>query len=215
MHLFLVRHGECLGQSEPGNTDPDSPLSVLGRRQATLVAERLNEMDVTCVISSPLICALETANTIVEVTDLPEMVVWPELREGFSGQYRGLGRTELLRRFPRAVLSPSITEDGWYHGDDSYESLFKRCHHARALLLSHCGIDDRVAVVTHGGFVNYLLHVIIGVPEDAPRWFELANGTISTIHFVSPEARASGPLYPPFEVEILALNDISHLLSIR
>ena len=40
--------------------------------------------------------------------------------------------------------------------------------------------------------MNYLLHVIIGVPEDAPRWFELANGAISTIHFVSSEARASG-----------------------
>ncbi len=42
MLLTLVRHGECLGQSDPQFwTDPDSPLSPLGMAQALAAARRL------------------------------------------------------------------------------------------------------------------------------------------------------------------------------
>src|SRR5215217_1283417 len=114
MHLFIIRHGECLGQCDAAYyTDPDSPLSPRGEAQARTVAEQLRTEQTTHIISSPLLRSLATAHIIADILDNVAVDVWFELREAWDDPYRSVRRAELQQRFPRAVLPASMLELGW------------------------------------------------------------------------------------------------------
>lgn len=68
-----------------------------------------------------------------------------------------------------------------------------------------------MALVTHGGCANSLIHALLGLPADALQFFELANGAISHAYLVPEAARLRNPFYPPFATEIRAINDTAHL----
>jgi broad specificity phosphatase PhoE len=220
MHLYFVRHGECHSESSPGIFTPDGDLSALGERQAGLAANRLAALGITHVLSSPLLRALATASAIAEAAGAMPVEVWTELREGYGDMpgipvpiYRGPPRSEVLRRFPSVVLPVDITEDGWEHGgDNQYPAFSARCATVARLLESRFVPDDRVVVVGHGGCFNYVLHALLGIPVAAPVWFQMDLGAISTLRLVPERERRQGwPLYPPVGVELLSLNDRSHL----
>ena len=215
MHIFIVRHGECLGQCDPAYySDPDSALSLLGERQAQCTADQLRQERITHILSSPLVRSLATAHIIAEAVGVASIDVWLELREGWGGRHRGLGRTTLEERFPRVVLPASVSHDGWDHGDDtSYERFFARAEQTLNLIKERFEPDDRVVVVTHGGFANYLLHALLHIAPSTPQWFELGNCSISRIRLVPEPAkeRPHWPLYPPVEAEVLSINDVAHL----
>lgn len=103
MQLWIIRHGHC------GDTSPDSDLTPQGRQQAHRTAQRLTHADITTLLSSPLVRALETASIIAETLDTT-VEVWPDLREGFSGQHQAYSREILLQRFPRANLPTDFAD---------------------------------------------------------------------------------------------------------
>jgi len=46
-----------------------------------------------------------------------------------------------------------------------------------------------------------------------PVWFEMDYGAISRVRFLTKEQRnAYPPLYPEMAMEVLRINDVSHLL---
>jgi len=53
-----------------------------------------------------------------------------------------------------------------------------------ALLNRHRGTDDRVVLVSHGGFFSYLMRAVLGVSTegDSP-WFSLNNASVSRLDF--------------------------------
>lgn len=218
MHLLIVRHGECLGQWDPQfYSDPDSPLSIRGEQQARQVAQRLIAERVTHIVSSPLIRSLATASIIADVVGVTSFGVWTELREGWGELHRSFVRAELQRRFPRALLPASVSSEGWDHGGDvSYEIFFARAEQSLDLIKKQFGPDDRVVIVTHGGFANYLLHAILRIERTTPRWFDLSNCSVSHVRLVpEPEKeRPNWPLYPPVEAEVLSINDMAHLVGL-
>jgi broad specificity phosphatase PhoE len=215
MDLLIVRHGECLGQCDPSAaSDPDSALSSLGEQQARHTAFRLRTEAITHILSSPLLRALATARILAEALSVDAIDVWPELREGWNELYQGRPREELLQRFPAAKLPPIITELGWTHdGDMSYEHFFARAEQTLQRIKACFGPQDRIVVVTHGGFANYLLHALLNISPTTPQWFELANCSISHVRLVpEPEVeRPNWPLYPPMAVEVFSVNDIAHI----
>jgi broad specificity phosphatase PhoE len=215
LHLFIIRHGECLGQIDPqAFADKDSALSPLGERQARLTGQRLKMIGLTHIVSSPLIRALHTASLIAEVVENCPVEVWPELREVNMSVYNGLDALELGKRFPKATLLTGLTADYTY-GGDTYAGLFVRAEQILQRLRQQFKHDDQVALITHGGFANYLLHAILNIQPDTPQWFELANCSISLVRFVpNPEERPNWPLFPPVQAEILSINDIAHLASL-
>jgi 2,3-bisphosphoglycerate-dependent phosphoglycerate mutase len=214
MLLTLVRHGECLGQSDPQFwTDPDSPLSSLGIAQAQAAAQQLATEQVGHLLSSPLIRALATADAIAAACAIAHIHVWPELREGFSGEHRGLPRSQLQAQFPRALLGETITEGGWSHGDMGYDAFWLRCQGLIGRIREEYTHQDHIVLVTHGGCANYILHCLLGIDRAAPQWFDLANGSITRVRLV-PDPQAERPgwaLYPPIPVEIKNINDTAHL----
>jgi phosphohistidine phosphatase len=69
--LILVRHAEA----EPGKKDELRPLSVSGREAARLLGELLAERQPDAVVSSPLLRARLTAETIAAAAGVDATVV--------------------------------------------------------------------------------------------------------------------------------------------
>jgi broad specificity phosphatase PhoE len=212
MHLFIIRHGECLGQCDPAYyADPDSPLSPRGAAQARAVAYHLRTEQPTHILSSPLLRSLATAHSIADTLDHASVDVWFELREAWDTPYRSVGRAALQQRFPRARLPASMLDAGWEHaGDKTYESFLARATSVFEAIKTRFSSQDRIVIVTHGGFANALLHTILQIAPTTPQWFELANGSLSHIRLVAePEKeRPNWPLYPPVHAEVLCINSI-------
>ena len=52
------------------------------------------------------------------------------------------------------------------------------------LVERHGGTDDRVAVVSHGGFYNLVLAELLGTRADNGFWFNINNTGITRFNFV-------------------------------
>ncbi|MGZ3676422.1 MAG: histidine phosphatase family protein [Ktedonobacterales bacterium] len=190
--------------------DSDSALTPLGEAQARAVGERLADVDITHIVSSPLARALATACIIGSVCDKP-IDIWIDACEIWQDAYRGAARHELMARFPTATLPPDVTDEGWEHSGDTEDSLHARCERVVQRLADQFDDTDRVAFVTHGGFANHLLHSLLHIPAHQRLWFHMENGAISALRFIPEKERQSWPLYPAYAVEVRALNDTSYL----
>lgn len=211
MHLIIVRHGQSTGNVSTDDI-PDGPLTPLGERQARETADRLAGSGITHVLCSPLLRALATASAIAAAAGVQRVDVWPELQEHRHSLHRGFGRAELLRNFPNAVFPDSVEAEGWDHGGETYESAIERGIDAIAALRERHGPRDVVAVVSHGGFANYLLRALLHVPPANRVWFVLNNCSISRVRFVGEDEPADP--YFPAVAEVICVNDVSHLSEV-
>jgi len=98
--ILLARHGETewnrIGRYQ-GWADPT--LNETGREQARSLAAQLRSTPIDAVYSSDLRRAHETAEIVAEPHGVP-VVVEPGLREVNVGEWSGLTRAEVERRFP-------------------------------------------------------------------------------------------------------------------
>ncbi len=214
MVLFIVRHGECLGNIDV-ELGPDTPLTTRGEAQADCVGERLAELRISHVISSPLLRALGTAQRIADKADLVTFAVWMDLREGNHGEYWCEPRKKLNATAPKAVLPDELTEAGWLHKTPNNQEFIARCERVVVDLKQRFTHDDRIAVVTHGIVGSHLIHFFLGIPLQQQQWFELSNGSISALRLVanSIAERPNWDLLPPVTVEVYCVNERSHLVE--
>lgn len=148
--ICLVRHGETewnrVGRYQGTS---DVPLNDLGFEQARLGAERLAAEHWDAVISSPLARARSTAEAIAAAVGIDTIEFLDDLQERAYGDAEGLTIAEREERFP---------EGSWPHLE-TLEHLWERS--TRALQhISDRYAGKRVLVVSHGGTINGILHVV-------------------------------------------------------
>jgi alpha-ribazole phosphatase/probable phosphoglycerate mutase len=186
--LVFVRHGCTIDDGENRrfrlNGWTNCPLSSIGVEQAGRVAARLGgEGPFTCVYSSPLQRALQTAQPIVKATRAPH-VIYDGLREIHCGALEGLEVTEARRRFPRVwdANLEQVDPDFRWPGGESYREFRARCLATIATIAKHHP-GQRVIVVTHAGVVSQLMGYLLGA--SAARWepYRPRNATISEIEW--------------------------------
>lgn len=95
--ILLVRHGQTptTGKVLPGRA-PGLHLSEHGQDQAVRVAQRLAELPVTAIYSSPMERTLQTAAPTAELLDLP-VIQEPGLIEGDFGDWTGAELAQLMK----------------------------------------------------------------------------------------------------------------------
>lgn len=176
VRILLVRHGQSVWNAVgrwQGWADP--PLSDLGRRQSRLAGKGLQGIDV--VASSDLQRAVETAALIAEPLGLPGPAVEPRLRERDVGEWTGLTRAEMERRWPEALAAMADPPGG-----ESVTTLQARVGAAVADL-AETYPDSVVLAVTHGGVIRSLERQLGVDPEALPNlggtWLEQSCGTMS------------------------------------
>lgn len=197
MRVFLIRHGR---QSD-ARCNVDVDLAVEGRRQAELVAQRMEQWGVTSLYSSDMIRARQTAEIMNRWLRVPHHVA-PELRELDFGDMEGLTDLEIAKRFGgfqerQAPMDLDLT----YPGGESVSQLMERVIPALRSIVDDA--SGNIAIATHGVVIRGVVSYVTRSP--LPRWrlvaTSLENGSITELRW--------HPAAGQFSLE--RLNDHAHL----
>ena len=170
--LLLLRHGESEWNRlhlYQGQADP--PLTDLGEQQALLAVEKLRGIPV--VASSDLRRALRTGELLAEALGLDGVVVEPGVRERDTGEWTGLTRPEIERRWPNRA------DDEFPPGWEDQSSVLVRVQPALHRLADTA---PAVVVITHAGVIraveNHLGQPWAPLANLGGRWLQVEGGTI-------------------------------------
>ena len=192
MRFYLVRHGQTEWNIEgkvQGKTD--IALNETGLLQARLLAGALSDCGASCVYTSTLKRAGQTAEEIAEETGIP-VIASGDLREADFGLWEGMTWEEIARDFPQTAAqwekTPAlVTPDG----GESPEECRRR---------SGGGGRESVIVVAHGRILVFVMGYLLRRQEDKPELIT-KNASISVIDYDAGTGVG----------ELLTLNDCSHL----
>jgi 2,3-bisphosphoglycerate-dependent phosphoglycerate mutase len=208
MTLYLIRHAQSANNelyertgSSIGRVD-DPELTPLSVEQARILGQYLaerggrdGEYRFTQLYSSLMVRALATPTAVSRACSLA-VFAWPEVHERMgvflederSGELigrPGKTRSYFEKHYPGLLLPDSLNEYGWWNRPAEIEFQWKE--RARNFLSElrrrHGSGDDRVAIVTHGGFYHEILVALTGGSGQNGIWFTLHNTGITRIDF--------------------------------
>ncbi|KRE28048.1 phosphoglycerate kinase [Mycobacterium sp. Soil538] len=156
MQLLLVRHALPL-RSEPGEGS-DPRLSDEGVAQAARLPDALARFPITRLVSSPQVRAIETGRPLADTLGLP-IEVDDRLAEYDRDLPHYIPIEQIAQENPQELqrlidgdLPSGVDEDAFRARITAgIEDLVEAADH-----------DDTVAVFSHGGVINVLLHAILG-----------------------------------------------------
>jgi 2,3-bisphosphoglycerate-dependent phosphoglycerate mutase len=170
--LFLIRHGETVGNASRTVQLPDDPLSPRGVAQAERLARRLAAEGIAHILSSDFARARTTAEHLQRATGAP-MTFEPLLQERNFGDLRGT---------PYANLGFDMFEPDYAPPNgESWPVFHTRVDQAWARVQALAtATGGRLAVVTHGLVCRSLAanHLILPDGEIAPERWENTSLTI-------------------------------------
>ncbi|MBB3773474.1 putative phosphoglycerate mutase [Angulomicrobium tetraedrale] len=181
--IFLVRHGETdwnLAGRLQGHHD--IPLNDLGREQAANLARVIGRLSggagALDYVASPLSRTAQTMAILRAELGLPPDAFRRDdrLKEISFGRWEGATWQELKRRDPISLAARRA--DPWHFvppGGESYDMLTERVTAALADLT-----EDSV-VVTHGGVVRAMLHMLAGMPPQQAVELPVRQGAVYMI----------------------------------
>ncbi len=199
--IYLVRHGESVAntQGKYQGVSYDTPLSVLGLKQAAKLAKRMKTVQLARIISSPLMRARETAELVSAVKNIP-VYLDKNIIETNHGVWEGMHKNEVAKlwphvykkwqKFPSQVKFPL----GEYFLDtqkrviDWWERLDK---------------TEDILIVTHDNIIRILVAKILNRKLNRLWKYHLQPTAITTIEVTSAT------------VNLCKLNDATHLSNLQ
>ena len=200
MRLLVARHGATQHNLDGRFTgQSDAPLSPLGLRQAEALAARLADLRFDVVVSSDLVRARQTAETIARHSGQTFMLD-SDLREISMGAWEGRAYADVVREhadlFERVEADPTgmaAAPEG-----ESWAQFSARVLGALARWRERFP-EGNLLWVTHGGVVSVLLVSALGLTYERRHQFRRGNTSLFELD------------YTPRKTVILRANDTSHL----
>jgi broad specificity phosphatase PhoE len=208
MSLFLIRHGQSTNNAltDFSQRVADPPLTDIGELQAQALADYMgkhpDEYGITRLYASPMLRALQTASPLAKALNLP-VRVWADICE-YGGVYLdnegiptgegfpGLTRPQIMERFPFAEPDDAITDAGWWDlslGRETLPHVVMRVMKVIGVLEEFAATDERIALVTHGLFIDYLIKAILNqLPSHHDQLFYAQHNT-AVNYFIIEEQR--------------------------
>jgi broad specificity phosphatase PhoE len=190
-----------------------NPEMSVGLTEEDTSVQRRQGYGLTRLYCSAMLRSLQTVQPIGEALGLnPEIYVdihehggiYLDQDGGDRVGYPGKSRSEILTEFPNYLLPPEITENGWWNRD--FED-WPACQ-GRAIriagqlreLARQSGSEQRIGMVSHGGFISALLKALIDTAPGPGFFFHHFNTSLTRVDF-RPDGR----------LDIRYLNRIPHL----
>lgn len=184
--VYLVRHGETMGNRLGRFQTYATPLSDVGQAQAQRVAERLaGEGPFGALYASDLARTMETATAIGARLGLTPTAT-AALRELDVGDWKGVPREEIEERHPGAleqwVLGGGATRLPGSEGESVADVAERAIAFFDEAVLRHAG--ERIIFVSHGWTLAILLSHIHGWEQAeafSERRIQLGNTAVSVV----------------------------------
>ncbi|MCV3763845.1 histidine phosphatase family protein [Companilactobacillus farciminis] len=168
MELYFVRHGKTEwnleGKYQGGHGD--SPLLPESLHDISLLAKRLQSVNIDHIYSSPLPRAKTTAETLIK--DLNRQIpfdVVDGLREFDLGIMEGRKFSELENEMPEVIYAfrhqPKDYDYDLIKGE-SFEQVAKRTTEAIKEIVSQNLPDSNLVIVSHGAALVTLIQSLLG-----------------------------------------------------
>lgn len=167
-HVVLVRHGQTAHNvsNQISTRSPGGALTALGRRQAVEFAAALADRRATCVYTSHLLRARQTAEIVATALGVP-LVVDEDLREFDAGELDGradLDSYAILDGAMRAWADGKLGIRVGHEGEMGHEIVNRLRGLLYRLHLAHPG--DTIVAVTHGGLIEVAVPwVVLNLPR--------------------------------------------------
>lgn len=187
--VILVRHGRSTANVTgilAGRT-AGVDLDEVGRTQAARAGQRLADVPLVAVVSSPLERCQQTAMAIVECQAEPRPVqTEPEIVEADYGQWQGRPLRELAQEPLWSVVQTKPSE-AVFPGGESMAAMQARSvaairRHDAALEAEH-GAGAVWVAVTHGDIIATVLADALGMHLDLFQRIAVNPGSLSIIRY--------------------------------
>jgi 2,3-bisphosphoglycerate-dependent phosphoglycerate mutase len=182
--VYLIRHGETLWNTENRlQGQLDSPLTVEGVRQATVLAGRLSSVHFDAVYSSDLERARHTANIVTSRSTPVPITFDNRIRERHFGCFQGYTWEEITKKFPEEA-GKELSGDPMNRvpGGESKQQLLSRAlEFFKDVAVRHR--NQKILVISHGGILNVWTRHVLHIPLDTPRRFHLYNTAVNIFEF--------------------------------
>ena len=201
------RQAEMLGEYVARGENQELSRETTGNTKYEL----RHGLGITSLFTSPMYRSLQTVQPVSRASGLAPRI-WVDIHEeggmflnhggdeGLVG-YPGRTRSEILAEFPDYVLPTSFDETGWWNKDhEDPASLLVRATKVSEQLREMAKTEDRVAIITHGAFMNALLNAIFGQISEGHMYYRHHNTAISRF-YMDGDGR----------FEVLYLNSTVHL----
>ena len=198
----MVRHGQTEWNVEGRwQGSIDIPLDDVGISQAYKLSGRLAKYPIKAIYSSPLKRAAQTAETAAKKLGL-EINYHDGLKEICLGEWEGLSFFDIRKKYPDDLAK--WESDIHAQVGKRIESNFDVQSRSIAALLEICETEKRdTLIVSHGGWINRLMCLLLHIPLDKRNGIRIENTGLCVIKCVFTDED------PCFQV--VTLNDFSHL----
>ncbi len=158
--IYFVRHGETASNRNKTIGRAADPLSELGERQASLVADRLKEIAADLIVSSPYRRTTQTAESIAATRGLDLLFSDLFIESKVPSAIEGLPYTHPERLRVSNLLREHWGDPEWHFSDEEdFFSLSVRARQALDFLSKRP--ESSIIVASHGAFIRMIAEIIL------------------------------------------------------
>lgn len=187
MTIYFIRHGQTYANAEKKFAGVwDVSLNEIGIEQAAAVAERMKDIPVTAIYTSPLTRAHDTAKKIAQHHDV-DVVVKDELMEMNFGIWEGKDFKTIQKEEPELMNS-------WFEDFDHFTvpegesvlEMFARTTGVYKEIIKNLDLNssDNIVIVAHGGVIQTLLSYLCYGDTSGYWRFGIDNCGINKVEYV-------------------------------
>lgn len=179
--IYLIRHGETdhVKKRRLAGRMEGVHINKTGMRQAEILAQKLAELPVKALYTSPLERTLETAEPIARAVNL-ELQVEPGLIEVDIGDWQdqALGRLKREKSWKSVLHQPSQFR---FPGGETFYEAQMRIVNTLQSLSSQFGSKDTIFCVSHADPIRLAVAFFIGLPLDLFQRLSVSPASVSCL----------------------------------
>ena len=168
--FYIFRHGETdynlAGKWQGSSVDLD--LNSTGLQQAELLADKMKNLGIEVIYSSPLKRAHQTALAVSKKTNV-EIKILPDLIEACVGVCEGMHREDVAKKYPDIWADwygENMNMDiRWPEGESKQEIQDRMFRAFHKMLEAN---ENTIGVASHGGSMRYFLIALGYGPHKMP-----------------------------------------------